>query len=111
MIEKVVLNYLLERMGVPVYMEEPEKPPQSYVIIEKTGGGTRGTLKTATLAIQSYGESMERAAELNEELKERMEDIEDQDPISRAQLNSDYNFTDTSTKRYRYQAIYDFIYY
>lgn len=42
MIEKVVLNYLLERMGVPVYMEEPEKPPQSYVIIEKTGGGTRG---------------------------------------------------------------------
>ena len=40
-----------------------------------------------------------------------MESIDDQDPISRVELNSDYNFTDTSTKRYRYQAVYNFIYY
>lgn len=111
MIEKVVQDFLTEALTVPVFMEEPEKPPESYIIIEKTSGGTIGQIKAATLAIQSYGTSMEQAARLNEELKERMEDIEDQNPISRARLNSDYNFTDTSTKRYRYQAVYDFIYY
>ena len=40
-----------------------------------------------------------------------MEEIENQNPVSRAALNTDYNYTDTVTKRYRYQAVYDFIYY
>lgn len=111
MIEKIVLKYLLERMQVPVYMEEPEKAPESYIIIEKTGGGKSGQLQKATLAIQSYGKSMEHAAQLNEDLKKVMGEIENQNPVSRAQLNSDYNFTDTKSKRYRYQAVYDFIYY
>ena len=30
--------------------------------------------------------------------------------IGRSQLNSDYNFTDTTTKGYRYQAVFDLIY-
>lgn len=111
MIENVVLNHLAKRMTVPVYMEEPERPPEAYVIIERTGGGSRGQLKTATLAIRSYGKTMEQAAQLNEAMKEAMECIENQDPVSRAQLNSDYNFTDTATKRYRYQAVYDLIFY
>lgn len=111
MIEKIVLNHLMEKMTVPVYMEEPEEPPEAYIIIEKTGSGGKDQLKTATLAIQSYGKSMEQAAQLNEDMKEAMEDIENQNPVSRAQLNSDYNFTDTNTKRYRYQAVYDFIFY
>lgn len=111
MIEKVVLNYLTARMTVSAYMEEPEEPPESYLLIEKVGGGNQGPLKTATLTVQSYAGTLEKAAELNEKMKEAMEDIENQNPISRAQLNSDYNYTDTNTKRYRYQAAYDLIYY
>lgn len=111
MIEKVVLEYLTGRLSVPIWMEEPEEPPDSYVLIEKTGGGSDGPLKTATLAIQSYAETLELAAELNETMKNAMEDIADQNPISRAKLNTDYNYTDPNTKRYRYQAVYDFIYY
>jgi hypothetical protein len=111
MIEKVVLNYLKNNLDVPVLMEEPEKPPDEYVILEKTGGGTKGPLKTATMIMQSYGKTLESAAELNEKLKKIMEDIGDQDPISSAALNSDYNYTDTNTRRYRYQAVFDFIYY
>lgn len=111
MIEKVVLDYLTKQMTVPAYMEEPEEPPESYILIEKTGGGSQGPLKTATLTIQSYAGTLEKAAELNEEMKKAMEDIEDQNPISKAKINSDYNYTDTRTKRYRYQAVYDLIYY
>jgi hypothetical protein len=111
MIELIVLDYLKACLDVPVVMEEPEKPPDAYVILEKTGGGRNGPLKTATMAMKSYGKTLEKAAMLNEKLKAVMEDIEDQDPISSAKLNSDYNYTDTNTKRYRYQAVFDFIYY
>ena len=111
MIEIVVKGYLEKNLSVPVYMEGPEEVPQKYVILEKVGGGKSNGLKTATMTFQSYGSSLADAAMLNEEVKEAMEDIDNQDPISRAELNSDYNFTDTETKRYRYQAVYDFIYY
>jgi len=111
MIEKAVLDFLSGRMAVPVYMEEPEELSDAYIVIEKTAGGSQNGLRSATLAIQSYGGSLEQAAELNEELKKVMEEIENQNPVSRSQLNTDYNFTDTETRRYRYQAVYDLIYY
>ena len=110
MIEVVVRNFLARKLSVSVFMEEPEEIPKRYIILEKVGGGKSNGLKTATLAIQSYGSSLEEAAMLNEEVKEALEDIDNQDPVSSAKLNSDYNFTDTETHRYRYQAVYDFIY-
>lgn len=111
MIEIVVREYLAEKLQIPVFMEEPEEVPTKYIILEKTSGGMENGLKSATIAIQSYGSSLAESAMLNEEVKAVLEDIDTQDPISRAELNSDYNFTDTQTKRYRYQAVYDFIYY
>ncbi len=111
MIEKTVLDYLNMVMDVPVYPEEPEVQPEKYLLIEKTSGGSRNGLQEATIAIQSYAPTLLQAAELNEKLKRKMEDIADQDPISRVQLNSDYDYTDTATRRYRYQAVYDLIYY
>lgn len=111
MIEEVVRNYLKEKMGVPVYTEEPESPPESYVLIEKTAGGYSEHLNRATFAVQSYGKRLADAAALNEDVKKVLLEIADQRPISKVELNTDYNFTDTETKRYRYQAVYQFIYY
>lgn len=111
MIEKIVLDYLTEKLEIPVFMEIPERPPQCFVIIEKTSGGSRNRIDSATLAIQSYAETMLEAAKLNERVKAAMQDITDRDDVSAAKLNSDYNYTDTSTKRYRYQAVYDFVYF
>lgn len=111
MIESIVQNFLLKKMKVPVLTEEPEEKPEKYIVLEKTGSGGENGIKTATMTIQSYGMSLWEAAQLNEEMKKAMEEIDDQDPVSKATLNSDYNYTDTSTKRYRYQAVYDFVYY
>ncbi|MEI3522519.1 MAG: hypothetical protein V8Q40_16600 [Anaerosacchariphilus sp.] len=44
-------------------------------------------------------------------MKDAMEDIVELDSISQAELNTDYNFTDTQTKRYRYQAVYDLVFF
>lgn len=111
MIETIVLDYLSEALSVPVSMEVPENPPDQFVVIEKTGGSEENHIKSAMLAIQSIAPSLYEAAVLNEDVKTAMDGIADLDAIGRSSLNSDYNFTDTASKRYRYQAVFDLIYY
>ena len=110
MIEKTVLDYLNEALDVPVYMEMPEKQPKEFVLIEKTRSSTEDFINLATVALQSYAESMFQAAVLNEKVKKAMDNIIVLDDISRSKRNSDYNFTDTTKKKYRYQAVYDLVY-
>lgn len=110
MIEVILLEYLSEALDVPVYMEEPQDPEERYVLLEKTAGRNTEHISRATFAVQSYGASLYDAAELNLLVKTAMASINVPE-IARAALNSDYNFTDTTTKRYRYQAVYDIVYY
>lgn len=109
MIEQIVLDYLTDKLDVQVDMERREQTIP-IVIIEKTAGGRENLLNNATIAIQSYGNTLLEAAELNEEVKTAMYDITELDKITYASLNSDYNYTDTTTKDYRYQAIFDIYY-
>lgn len=110
MIEKTVLDYLTDELTVPVYMEVPEDVDASYVIIEKTGGGMENQIWTATLAIKSIAASLYNAAALNDAVIEKMLSITDTTNISKCSLNSNYNFTDTRTKEYRYQAVFDLVF-
>jgi hypothetical protein len=111
MIEKTILDYLNETLPVPVYMEVPANEEKRFVVIEKTGSGRENHINTAVVAVQSYAESLYAAAELNEQAKAAMDNLIDLDVICRSDLNSDYNFTDTASKRYRYQAVYDLTHY
>ena len=111
MIEEKVREYLEDKLDIPVRMEEEPGLPEEYVLIEKTGSGGEDHIKRATLAIQSYSTSLYGAASLNERVKEAMEEIIELDDISRCELNTDYNYTDTARKKYRYQAVYDIVHY
>lgn len=110
MIEVIIKNYLDSHLDVPSFLERPEKPPKQYILIEKTGSSKNDYINSATLAFQSYAESLFEAASLNEKLKTVLEESIYNTDISKAKLNTDYNFTDPETKEYRYQAIYDFKY-
>lgn len=110
MIEKKVLDFLSERSRVPVLMERPEEKIEEYVLLEKTGSSNVDFINSATIAIQSYGNSLYKASALNEEIKKVMTSLLELPEISRVRLNTDYNFTDTKTKQYRYQAVYDITY-
>ena len=112
MIEKSILDYLNRNLeSIKAYMERPEEEPISYVLVEKTGGGEENHIKRATLAIQSISDSLYNAASLNEVIKAIMIDAVSLDDVARVELNSDYNYTDGSTKQYRYQAIFDITHY
>lgn len=111
MIEIIIKEFLDSHLIVPVFMEHPENPPKNYVLFEKTGSSKRNHLLSSTFAFQSYAPSMYQAAQLNEMLKDAVEELITLDEISRVSLNSDYNFTDTETKDYRYQAVFDINHY
>lgn len=111
MVEKLILDYLTETLDVPVHMEKPEPPPDSYVLIEKTGSSQGNRVNHATLAVQSYAPTLYEAAELNEQVKKAMDSLAYLPQVGSSRLNSDYNFTDTTNKTYRYQAVYDLTHY
>lgn len=105
MIEKILLEYLAQNLSVRVGLEEIEKEA-SFVVLEKVGSKEEGYLKNATFAIQSYGATLWESAKLNEELKRVMEGLVGLNEICHVSLQTDYNYTDTQKKRYRYQAVY-----
>ena len=111
MIEKLLYDFLTARIDVPVYMEMPASPPEAFVLMEKTGGGMSNHLRRATIAVQTYDASLYKTAGLNEVVKTAMLSCAELDAVARCELNSDYCYTDTTHKLYRYQAVFDVIYY
>lgn len=110
MIETIVLDYLSSVLPEPCSLEVPERPPARFVVLEKTGSGRENYINTASFAVQSYAPSLFEAAELNERVKAAMDDLIQLPDIFSSKLDSDYNFTDTATKKYRYQAVYNITY-
>lgn len=109
--EKLVLDYLKKELEVPVYMEVPKKASNSFVVVEKLGSSYSNRIQSGTFAIQSYGPSLYEAADLNDRVIRAMNKMDRLDSVSFAALTSDYNHTDTETKTYRYQAVYDLVFF
>lgn len=112
-IEKRIVFCLSSNLSsVPVSAELPKNPDIPCVIVEKTAGGYETTIEEATVALQSYGTSLQEAMELNEQVKWIMlDELIKENDITKVTLNTDYNFTDTTAERYRYQAVFDIKYY
>lgn len=108
-LEEKIRNYLGDTLSVNVYLEVPKAPPDSYVVIQRTGSIGANRLRTATLAIQSIAQTLCEAAQLNEAVKQALDVVEITDVFG-VYLNSDYNFTNTNTKERRYQAVYNITY-
>lgn len=113
MIEKIICDYLNSLdLPAPAYTEMPEEYPGKCYLIEKTGSSMLNHIDKATISIRSYGSSLYEAITLNNAVKKAMLDgLISLDEVSGVKLNSDYNFTDTTTKRYRYQAVFVVTYY
>ena len=105
MIAKTLLDYLDNNLSVPVVMEAPEQTT-GYVLIDQTGSSRTNHIITTTFAIQSYGASLYDAMVLNEDVKDAMVGFAELDEITRVELETDYNYTNTATKQYRWQAVY-----
>lgn len=82
-----------------------------YVLIDQTRSSNSNHIMTTTIAIQSYGASLYEALLLNEQVKTAMVGFAGEPEISSVKLETDYNFTNTATKQYRWQAVYQITHY
>ena len=111
MIETTVQDFLLDRLVVPVTMEVPEGASGTFVVLEKTGSSRQNYIRRATLAVQSYAPTLLSAAQLDDRVIEAMLALPELDRVAACRLERDYNFTDTETNKYRYQAVFAVTYY
>lgn len=114
-IEALIIAYLTAHTGIsyPVYGDMPPgDDPDRYYLVDKTGNSVTDHLHTAQITVQSVSAvSKAEAAGMNEALVTAMMGLTSLAEVSACRLNSDYDYTDTSTKRYRYQAVFDVTYY
>ncbi len=111
MIEKTVLDYLTGALTDPVYVEKPESPPARYHLVQQTGGGARGRLFTAMVAVQSYAESRYEAGLMNDGVIAAMDGLPALPEIAGCRLNAAYPFPDPERKEHRFQAVFDITHY
>ena len=111
MIEKRIRDFLLTKLTAPIYVDVPANPPDEYVVIERTGGGEDEHIRSAMIAIQSYGKRRLAAGSLHESVLAAMKSLNVRNDVSACQLDAEYDFTDTTTDRYRYQAVFNVVYY
>lgn len=118
MIEQTIYEYLNNEMIVPVLAELPEVPSEEYpefpeklVLLEKVGGSKENHISVCSIAFQSYASTLFEAAQLDEEVRETVQGLIAIDTVNAVRLSSSYNHTDNSTKRYRYQSVFEIYYY
>lgn len=115
MIIKKLISYLStalssEQNQIFVGVEAPTEYT-GYVLVDQTSSSNSNHITTTTFAIQSYGESLYEAILLNEQVKAAMVSFAEEPEISSVKLETDYNFTNTDTKQYRWQAVYQITHY
>lgn len=108
-IEEYVIAYLGSVLDVPVSGDVPEM--DTFVTVEKTGSNDSRHIRSATIAVQSWGVSRAASAALNEMVIKSMASIAEKPEICRCDLNTDYNYPDLTRNKPRYQAVFEIMYY
>ena len=107
MIEKTVIDYLSARLSVPVGAQTPPGPPESYVVVERTGGGEKDGLQAAVIALRCTDASLFGAISLCTVVADALKTMPAHVAnVSSARRESTYNQTDLRTKSWRYTTIF-----
>ena len=107
MILEIIIDYLADKLTIPVAAELYADAPEEIVVVNRAGSERQNRLDTIQLIATSYACSMADAARLNESVKSALDDLTDLDEVSGSYLVTDYQAPDTSTRKYRYQAVYN----
>lgn len=115
LIESHIIAHLAAKMtGCLICAEVPEDYPAdgALVVVSRLGGGNTNHLRTARIAIQTYGASLLDAATRCETALGYMLELPADDPcVTAVHIDTSYNWTDETTKRYRYQSVMYVTYY
>lgn len=110
MIEKIIRDYLLEKLDVNVYLEIPDSMPDEFVVINIIDRSRENYIDAVTADIHSYASDKLSAIKLDNSVRNAMYDFIDVDEISACKLGGGNDSNDTSIKRYRYRAFFNITY-
>lgn len=111
MIELALMEFLEQRLNIPVRLEYPEDPPERFVVLKKESNPRENLLDSAMIVADSYGSSLLEAAQLNEEVKAAMDDLITLPTVCSSTRAGDYPAFDTKNKKHRYQAVQNITHY
>ena len=106
MIEVTIYNFLKSKLDCSVCTERPEVKPKKYVLLERIGGSESNFICSATIDIMSYGGSLYESMELDEKVRKFMSEITALDNVSSCVLNASGNWTNPTTREYRYHSTF-----
>lgn len=112
-IEILIQRHLEGKTVYPTFLEEPAKPqrPPRYFLVARMGVSPQNHIHHGRIVVQSYAPSLAGAMALNRAAYDAMQSLPELSAVTAAALVTDYDFTDESTHRYRWQAVYEVIYY
>ena len=107
-IEAAIIAHLKSK-GFNAVANVPEKRPDEFVTVERTGGG-KDALDRPTVAVQAWSTTKYKASELMLAVDAAMLDLTSVDEVTKITRNTLYNFPDVSGQP-RYQAVYNIVTY
>lgn len=103
-VERIAAQRLMEATGVNAVLEVQKSRPAEFISVEMTGGSGDRFIRTASLAVQSWAKTRERAAEIASLVEAAVQDIEDEPNVFRAVASGTYRWPDPDSGHERYQT-------
>lgn len=101
-VEQTIIQ-ALGSMGHSAYADAPNPMPPSFVTVERTGGGDRDKVDSASLAVQCWAQGRKAAAELADTVRSDLESLTGTLGLGAVRVQSIYNWPDPESRRARYQ--------
>ena len=104
-VERVVAQRLMGATGIKAVLEVPEDRPSEFISVEMTGGTReRLCIQHASLAVQSWAQTRQRAAEIARLVERATPALTEEPNIFRAVANGTYRWPDPDSRQARYQT-------
>ena len=104
-VERVVAQRLMGATGIKAVLEVPEDRPAEFISVEMTGGTReRLCIQHASLAVQSWAQTRQRAAEIARLVEQAAPGLTEEPNIFRAVANGTYRWPDPDSRQARYQT-------
>lgn len=103
-VERVVTQRLMGATGIKAVLEVPEERPDEFISVEMTGGTGDRFIRQASLAVQSWAQTRQRAAEIARLVEQATPCLTEEPNIFRAVANGTYRWPDPDSRQARYQT-------
>lgn len=104
-VERTVAKRLADATGIRFLLDVPAERPEEFATVELTGGSGDRFTRSAVLAVQSWGATRRRAAEMARAVEGAVPSLTDDEPnIFRAVASGSYRWPDPESGQPRYQT-------